>query len=356
MGYALWTLLRPVFVRQPATAAERGQAQAIIEAHGHSSLARLALLPDKSYFFSGGGSVVAYVARGGIAVALGDPIGPDPDLAATIVDFRDFCARNDWQASFYQAAPAYLDAYRAVGYSTLCVGIEAPVDLATFSLSGRDKKTERSAFNRLTKAGYKAVIHDPPQSDALLRELGDVSDAWLTMIHGVEKRFSLGWFHSDYIRHGRLIAVHDSEGAITAFANIVPEYRHNEISVDLMRRLPDIEPGTMDFLFISLLKWARDQDYDTFNLGLSPLAGVGEHPDDPMVERAVHWVYGHVNEFYNFKGLHAFKAKFDPRWSPRYLIYPGPSSLLAVQFAITRASSGDNFLFDYIRDWLARLH
>ena len=123
-----------------------------------------------------------------------------------------------------------------------------------------------------------------------------------------------------------------------------------------MRRLPDIEPGTMDFLFISLLKWARDQDYDTFNLGLSPLAGVGEHPDDPMVERAVHWVSGHVNELYNFKGLHAFKAKFDPRWSPRYLIYPGPSSLLAVQFAITRASSGDNFLFDYIRDWLARLH
>ena len=354
LGYALWTLLRPVFVRQPATAGERASAQTIIEAHGRSALARLALLPDKSFFFSDGGSVVAYAVKGRMAVALGDPIGPDIDSPTAATGFRDFCARNDWQASFYQASPDYLDHYRAAGYSTLCVGIEAIVNLATFSLSGHDKKAERSAFNRLTKAGYKAVIHTPPQSDALLRELHDVSDAWLTMVHGTEKRFSLGWFDDDYIRHGPLIAVHDREGSITAFANIVPEYRRNEISIDLMRRRPDIEPGTMDFLFISLLQWAREQGYDTFNLGVSPLAGVGEHPDDPTVDKAVHWVYEHVNEFYNFKGLHAFKDKFDPSWSPRYLIYPGPSSLFSVQFAITRASSGDDFVFDYARDWLAR--
>ncbi len=350
-GYALWTLLRPVFVRHPSTATERAAAAAIVEKYGRTTLAQLALLPDKSYFFSDGGSVVAYTAKGRVAVALGDPIGPDADVAATIQDFQEMCARNDWQASFYQVLPDHVDCYRAAGFNVLCIGVEAIVDLACFNLSGRDKKAERSAINRLTREGYKTVIHTPPLPDLLLRELRDVSDAWLTMVHGTEKRFSLGWFEDDYIRHGLVMTVQDAEGAITAFANILPEFRKNETSVDLMRRRPDVEPGTMDFLFISLLQWAKSQGYATFNLGLSPLAGVGEQPDDPALEKAVHWVYEHVNQFYNFKGLHSFKQKFDPTWSPRYLAYSGTTGLLSVQFAITRASSGDSFILDYARDW-----
>jgi len=76
LGYALLMLLRPILVRQPASAAERARARAMVEAHGHTSLARCALFNDKGYVFSAGGSVIAYVAKGGIALALGDPIGP----------------------------------------------------------------------------------------------------------------------------------------------------------------------------------------------------------------------------------------------------------------------------------------
>ena len=100
----------------------------------------------------------------------------------------------------------------------------------------------------------------------------------------------------------------------------------------------------MDFLFVSLLEWAKTQGYASFNLGLSGLAGIGEHPTDPSLERALHYVYEHVNQFYNFKGLHEFKAKFDPLWSPRYLIYPGMSSLPAVTIAMMRADAGTDLL------------
>jgi hypothetical protein len=82
--FALLMLVRPLINRQPATEEERERARRIVEAHGCSSLARLTLLEDKSYFFCSRGSVVAYAEKGRIAVALGDPIGPAEDVSSVI--------------------------------------------------------------------------------------------------------------------------------------------------------------------------------------------------------------------------------------------------------------------------------
>jgi phosphatidylglycerol lysyltransferase len=353
LSYGLLMLLRPVLVRQPATAAERARARAIVEAYGRSSLARFTLLEDKSYYFSPGGSMVAYVAKSRVALTLGDPIGSPEDVAAAIAGFQEHCVQNDWQPAFYQTLPDCLEHYRAAGFDTLCIGQEGIADLASFTLAGRAHKSLRSAVNKLTKLGYRAELHEPPLPDSLLEELWAVSDEWLAMMEGGELGFSLGWFDDDYIRNSPVMAVHTPQGTVSAFANLVPEYRRNEATIDLMRHRRDVEGGTMDFLFVALFQWAREQGYVTFNLGLSALSGVGEHADDPAVERALHYIYEHVNQFYNYKGLHAFKAKFDPEWSPRYLVYPGPTSLPAVAIALVRAHVGDDFVREYLTDWIA---
>ncbi|HMR65896.1 MAG TPA: phosphatidylglycerol lysyltransferase domain-containing protein [Anaerolineae bacterium] len=354
LGYALFALLQPVIQRHPATPDERAQARTIIEAYGRSGLARMNLLPDKTYWFSPGGSVVAYAAKGSFAIALGDPIGPVEDAAAAIAGFKAFCARQGWQAAFYQTLPDYLDHYRAAGFDSLHIGDDGLVDLAGFSLAGGHNKSLRSTLNRLTKTGFRAKVHQPPLSDLLLEELREVSDEWLTLMHGREKRFSLGWFDDDYIRTGPIIAVYTPTGLISAFANIVPEYQRNEATIDLMRRRAEIENGTMDFLFISLIEWARGQNYASLNLGLSALSGVGDQPDDPQLERALHFIYEHVNQFYNFKGLHEFKEKFHPTWQPRYFVLPDLASLPAAGVALTRASSGDDFVVNMMSDWLKK--
>jgi phosphatidylglycerol lysyltransferase len=356
LAYALLMLLRPVLVRQPASTAEHKRAHSIIESYGRSSLARFTLFCDKSYYLSPGGSVVAFVTKRRIALALGDPVGPATVVGAAIVGFQAYCTQNDWQPTFYQILPDYLEPYQAAGFDTLCIGHEGIVNLAAFTLAGKAKKGLRSAVNRLTKFGHRAEFHEPPLSDELLHELRTISDEWLTMMHGTEKRFSLGWFYDGYIRNGPLMAVRTPEGWISAFANILPEYRLNEVTIDLMRHRHAIESGTVDFLFVALFRWAREQGYATFNLGLSSLSGVGEHVDDPAVERALHYIYEHVNQFYNFKGLHAFKEKFHPEWSPRYLVYPGPASLPAVAVAMIRADSGDDFVWDYLKDLVGRRH
>lgn len=349
IGYALLMLIRPVLVRHGATQEERLKAKGIIEAYGRSSLARLLLLDDKLYFFSPGGSVIGYVVEGRIALTLGDPIGPPEDIADCLASFEAFCERNDWEPAYYQVLPDYLEAYQEKGCHALCIGSEAIVDLSTFNIAGHDKKSIRSGVNRMTKLGYRADIIQPPLSTELLDELRQISDEWLTAMHGSEKRFSLGWFDEAYLNSAPVIVVHNPAGYIDAFANIVPEYQASEVSIDLMRHRSQAEKGQMDFLFVSLFEWAKLQGYATFNLGLSGLAGIGENPSDPAIERALHYVYEHVNQFYNFKGLHAFKAKFDPAWSPRYLVYPSAASLPAVTIAMMRADSGTELLGGYLK-------
>jgi hypothetical protein len=105
----------------------------------------------------------------------------------------------------------------------------------------------------------------------------------------------------------------------------------------------------MDFLFVSLLKWAKGQGYESFDLGLSSLAGVGEHSDDPAVERVLHFIYEHINQFYNFKGLQRVKDKFSPQWSPRYIVVPSMASLPTILGSLLRADSGDGSLEAYDR-------
>jgi phosphatidylglycerol lysyltransferase len=355
LSYGLLALIRPVLIRRPATPGEHARAETIVKTYGRSALAQMALFNDKSYYFSPGGSVVAYAARGRVAMALGDPIGPFADAVTAINEFKGFCAKNDWLPVFFQTLPDYLDTYRDADFNIIRIGNEGIVDVAAFSLAGKHYRHMRAAINKLVKSGFQAEVHQPPLADALLNNLREVSDEWLTLVKGREKRFSLGWFDDEYLRTGPVIAIHTPGGTISAFANIVFEYQRNEITLDLMRRRSNIENGTMEFLFVSLFEWAKTQGYDTFNLGLSPLWGVGEHPDDPKTEQALRYIYDHMNQFYNFKGLHAFKEKFHPHWSPRYLVYPGPASLPAIAFALNRISSGDNFIWDYFNAFAGKL-
>lgn len=349
VGYALLMLVRPVLARKPADESEQEQACRIVEAYGRSSLARMALFPDKLYFFSSGGSLIAYVVIGRVALALGDPIGPQGDFPTILKEFSAFCAQNDWLPAYYQVLPDHIEGYHSAGFDLLCVGHEGIVNLHEFTLEGHAKKDLRSAYNRLTKLGYHSEYYPPPQSSERLSKLRQVSDEWLEHMHGSEKRFSLGWFTEDYIGSSPVLTVETPEGDIIAFANLVPEYQLNEATIDLMRHRPNVPPGTMDYLFVALIKWAQAQGYDTFNLGLSALSGIGLNQQDPLIEKAMHYVYEYVNQFYNFKGLHSFKEKFNPTWSPRYLVYPGVSSLPAVAMALARAGSGDG-IKDYVKN------
>jgi phosphatidylglycerol lysyltransferase len=349
MSFAFLLLVRPVLVRRPALPAERSRAGGIVAAYGHSSLARLTLMNDKSYHFSPGGTVIAYVVQGRVAFALGDPIGPPDDTLSALGDFKQYCAQNDWTPAFYQVLPDCLPAYQQAGFDVLCVGHEAIVPLETYTLSGHHNKGLRSAVNRVERLGYTVRQYPPPIPRKLVEELRAISDEWLSDVQGTEKRFSVGWFDTEYISQSHVSVLYTPDDQPVAFANLLPEYQAKEVAVDLMRYRHTGEHGLMEFLFNAMFEWAREAGYSTFNLGLSALSGIGQDPQDPMIERTLHYIYEHVNQFYNFKGLHEFKDKFNPYWSPRYLIYPGLAALPMLTIALIRADSGGDVMGGYLR-------
>jgi Uncharacterized conserved protein len=161
---------------------------------------------------------------------------------------------------------------------------------------------------------------------ALLPELKAVSDAWLAAKHAREKKFSLGFFSEEYLRQTPMALVR-KEGRIVAFANIwrggaiggVP----HELSVDLMRYAPDAPPSVMEYLYIMLMLWGREQDYQWFNLGMAPFSGLESHALAPAWTRLGSLLYSYGGQLYNFQGLRRFKDKFDPVWESKYLASPG---------------------------------
>src|SRR5574341_314361 len=199
LGYALLMLLRPVLIRQRVANEERSRAWEIVRAHGRTPLARFALLDDKNFFFSSGGSLISYVVENRVALALGDPIGPSENVSAAAAEFQSLCSSNDWLPAFYQVLPSYVGIYRTAGFDLLTLGQEAIVDLNMFTLEGGSNKTLRNSYNKMVRLGYHYEVIQPPYSARMLRELNLISHEWLSSRAASEMRFSLGWFDESYL-------------------------------------------------------------------------------------------------------------------------------------------------------------
>ena len=85
---------------------------------------------------------------------------------------------------------------------------------------------------------------------------------------------------------------------------------------------------------------AKAEGYRWFNLGMAPLAGLEDRALAPLWPRLGALIFRHGEQFYNFKGLHQYKDKFDPVWRPRYLACPGGLALPRVLTAVTTLISG----------------
>ena len=161
-----------------------------------------------------------------------------------------------------------------LGFGFFKLGEEAFVDLESFTLAGKKMKGYRAVKNKFERENYSIELLCPPYSTEVMNELEDVSTKWLQ--GRVEKGFSLGFFDKNYLNTSKVAVLRDKEGII-GFASLMPMYDCDErISVDLMRFKPGAPYGTMDFIFLSLFDWAKEQGYLIFNIGMSPLSNVGQ--------------------------------------------------------------------------------
>jgi phosphatidylglycerol lysyltransferase len=317
------------FYQRPRIATAQADPQALAEAetvlnrYGGSEFAHLLFLGDKSLLWTR--ERQAFIQYGRIRdrlVSLGDPCG-DPDaFDAAILAFRDYADLHDLTPCFYEVSETHMHHYHDAGFALFKLGETAMVPLGGFTTEGKRGESLRHSINRARRDGAEFKLIEQPLDASLWPELRAISDSWLAGRHTAEKGFSLGNFNDAYLRRSA-VAVITVQQRVVAFANLMPDYgSHSVLSIDLMRHLPEVPPGTMDLLFVELIQYAKAQGYRYFNLGMAPLGGVGETRYARAGERIARLAYEYGNRLYNYKGLRSFKDKYHPEWHSAYLAYP----------------------------------
>ncbi len=298
----------------------------IVATTGRTS-AYLALLGDKSLLFNQHrDAFVMYATEKRSWVAMGDPVGVEDERKELVWTFRELVDRYGGWPVFYQVEQENLATYLEQGMTMLKLGEEARVPLRTFDLEGSSRKGLRQTRNRCQREECHFEVVPRLQVPPLLSELESISDAWLAEKKIAEKGFSLGFFDRAYLQRFPCALIRRG-GKIIAFANMWCGANLEELSVDLMRYLPGSASGVMEFLFIELMLWGKEQGYQWFNLGMAPLSGIENRPLAPLWNRTVNLVFRHGDHFYHFEGLREYKEKFSPVWSPKYLASPGGLTL-----------------------------
>jgi phosphatidylglycerol lysyltransferase len=339
-GLALWQLLRPS-PGAPAlpTTVELDRASEVIAAQP-SAEACLALMGDKHLLFSTGGNAFIMFGRQARSwISLFDPVGRTSEWPELVWSFIELATDHGGRPAFYQvrgdAVPLYLDA----GLRAFKLGEYAYVSLNEFTIKGSKRSHLRQALNRAERDNLEFALLSPAEVPATQPELKAISDAWLSEHAAREKGFSLGFFDPAYLAR-QSIAVVRQQGKLVAFANLLCTHLKSEVSIDLMRQLPEAPAGTMDFLFTRLMLHFQAEGYARFGLGMAPLSGMANHELAPRWHRFGRFLFDYGEMFYNFRGLRSFKDKFDPVWEPRYLIAGGGLSPLLTLTDVAALISG----------------
>ena len=282
----------------------------------------LALLGDKRFLFSPSGETfLMFGVRGRSWVALSGPVGRRDERLELLWRFRELADSHAARPGIYGLAAEDLPDVVELGFSIQKVGESATVPLETFSIEGRRRGNLRRAWR---KAAEEGATFEIVEGEALLRMMPDlqaISDQWLAQHAGGEKAFSMGGFRPAYVAEFP-VAVVRQEGRPVAFATLWTTAARSAFSMDLMRYADDAPKNIMDYLFVELIAWGRDQGYEAFEFGMAPLAGLDDRPLAPIMSRVGKLLFERGEEIYNFQGVRRYKDKYDPVWQGRYVAAP----------------------------------
>lgn len=160
------------------------------------------------------------------------------------------------------------------------------------------------------RAAQGLHVRDRPEAKRFLAHAGvaAVSEAWLTAKATGEKGFSNASFDADYLSNFPVAVVRDARGVI-AFANLWESARKEELSVDLMRHVPDAPNGTMDYLFTEILLWGRENGFRWFNFGVAPLSGLATADDVTLWDHVGTLLYRHRRALLQLPGPAALQGE-----------------------------------------------
>ncbi|MHA8262560.1 bifunctional lysylphosphatidylglycerol flippase/synthetase MprF [Lactobacillaceae bacterium Melli_B3] len=308
----------------------------VIDEFGGNEVSHLAFVRDKQiYFYTEDDEdqvFFMFKRKANKLVIMGEPVGNAAKFSAAIDQFMIDADQIGLSLVFYEVGEKFTMILHEKGFDFTKAGEEGMVELSKFTLVGKKHRGERALMHKFERDGYEFSIVNPPFDDQFMNELKSVSDQWLD--GNPEKGFSLGYFDPYYLNQAPIAIMKDKDGAVVAFANIMPTGEHDITSIDLMRSSADAPSGIMDGIFINLFQYSLEQKYQYFNLGMAPLSNVGRSKFSFIDEKIANLVYKYGQAFYSFQGLRSYKEKYVNLWVPRYIVYRRKSSLIFTMLQI----------------------
>lgn len=290
---AFWALL--LLVRNAPFPSVVGPLDAVYSSYAEAGVSPFALMHDKRYYWNRSRTAfLAYATRAGAAVVLGPGIGPRDSLTGLYQEFRAEAHRRGWRVAFYQLP---VEMANALGWGQRYqVGSEAIVDLDALTLDGPVMAKVRHEVSRGKRNGVTVTL----LPDAEVTQADRAAMRSLKVLG--RRRRVLGDMAFSVGRRGDVPEVpttvglaHNAQGELVAYASWLGLPAARGVALDAMRRRPDAPGGTMDLLLYSGMQEFK-QKAAWASLGLAPAAGPSA------------------------ASLFAFKARFRPRWEPRYVV------------------------------------
>lgn len=358
VGVVFWVFVCLLLLRSflqpapPGSAHDADRARALLKAHGGGTMAWMTLWQGNTYWFSpSGNSYVAFRADLGVALTVGQPVGPPEDLRPAVEAFTAFCTANGLAACFYSVNREVEDITSGLGHSRLQVAEETVLPLGSLEFKGRKFQDIRTALNHARRAGIEARWIDYSTAPlALLDQLHAISEEWVADKKMPEMGFTLGGLDEVADPEVRCLVAVDRDGTVHAVTSWLPIYRDGQVigwTLDFMRRRSAGFRSGMDFLIASAAVLLQDEGFELLSLSGAPLARAAgartgtetgqPAADSSLLDSVLDLLGTTLEPVYGFRSLLAFKAKFQPQYVPLYMTYLDPASLPAIGNAVARA-------------------
>jgi lysyl-tRNA synthetase, class II len=341
---AAYLFLRPAEPVARLSRRDEEQIRDLLTTYGErDSLGYFALRTDKSVIWSPTGkSCIGYRVVSGVMLAAADPIGDPEAWPGAIHAFLDEASRHAWVPAVMGCSELGAEVWCREGDLTaLELGDEAIVEVAEFSLAGRAMRNVRQMVSRVARHGYCARVRrvgDIPREE--IESICRQADSWRGS--QTERGFSMALGRIGEPGDERcVVATATEDGVLRAVLHFVP-WGTDGLSLDLMRRDRQSQPGLNDFLITETIKAAPDLAVQRISLNFAVFRSAlerGERIGAGPVLRAWRAILVFLSKWFQIESLYKFNAKFRPIWEPRFFVFPSTRDTPRIAIAALEAEA-----------------
>ena len=335
----------------PADDDQRTRATDLLRGQGTvNRLAWMTTWPENRWFVPRDvPGYVAYRVHAGVAVGLCDPVAATEAERSTLLgSFADAVHAQGLVPCLFTVTEEASRHAQAQGWHCLQVAEEACIDLPTLDFVGKAWQDVRTALNQAAKLGVGfrlGRLAEMPRG--LQMQVKAISSDWVEDKGLPEMGFTLGGVDEALDPHVRVGLAVDADTTVHGVTSWMPFHPSGGgepagWTLDVMRRLPGGFRYSMEFLIASACLAFKDEGCAVVSLSGAPLARTLPAADGDTLDRGTLDAFldrlgASLEPYYGFRSLHAFKAKFQPRTEPLYLVFPDEAALPRIGLALSRA-------------------